>query len=152
MSVVFYLFLQFFLVRFMFVLPVLLLMAIICLPKHFWYILRVFISIYRCYLQCWRILFRPHFSTHSDCLCHLVDVRPYASSWEFLLIDSFVEILSSITLRMVPSIFPGGQHRGLSYCGDFYLIVFFSNIFLVLLRYSSLMLFHLYLFDSVRFQ
>ena len=43
--------------------------------------------------------------THIVCLCHLLDVRPYASSWVSLFSGLFVEVLPTFSLKMVPSIF-----------------------------------------------
>ena len=51
------------------------------------------------------------FLTHTVCLRHLWDVRPYVSSWVFLFSSPFVEVLFGMSLRMAPSILQGRQPR-----------------------------------------
>ena len=62
----------------------------------------------QCYLQCRRVLFLLPFLTHRVYQCHLLDVRPYASSYVFLFSCSFVEVILWSTLRIVPSILQDG--------------------------------------------
>ena len=54
------------------------------------------------YLQRWRVLFLLLFLTHIVCLCHLSNVRPYASQVVFLSSRPFVWVLSLSISRMVP--------------------------------------------------
>ena len=55
--------------------------------------LRVLISMYRRYLQCWRVLYILLCMTHIISLCHLSDVMLYASFLFFLFSCPFVEAL-----------------------------------------------------------
>ena len=54
------------------------------------------------------------FLTHTACLCHLWDVRPYTSSWMFFFSGQFTEVLFSSILRMVLSILQEWQPSCLS--------------------------------------
>ena len=45
---------------------------------------------------------------HAVCLCHVWEIRLYASPWVFLFSDPFVEVLWS-NLKMVPNIQRGGS-------------------------------------------
>ena len=105
--------------------------------------LRDVLSMYRRYFQCWRVLFL-FFLTHIVCL-YLWGVRPYASSWVFLFFGSFVEVLPSTTLRMVPSILRGWQPRCLSIWWDFCSIVWLRVIF----SFSRDILFIIFFFPLV---
>ena len=69
--------------------------------------LLVVISMHQRYLDGWRVLFLLLFLTLTVCLRHLSDVRPYTSSWVFLLPCPFVEVLLWSSLRMVSSILQG---------------------------------------------
>ena len=106
--------------------------------------LRVFLSMYRHYLQYWRAIFLL-FLIHTPCRCYLWDIRPYASSWVFLFSGPFVEILPSSTLRIVPSILQRVKPRCLSLL---YKLV--SSSFLVQLRYSLKFFFQLRLFPFTK--
>ena len=82
--------------------------------NHFSFALfKVVVSMYRRYVECWRVIFLLLFLTHTVCRCHLCILRPFASSWVFLFSSPFVEVLTS-TLKMVPSILRGGQFSYLS--------------------------------------
>ena len=85
-------------------------------------------------------------------LCHLCDVRPNTSSLVFLFSRPFVEVLHSSTLRMTPSISRDGQSRCLSFWWEFCNIVWFPLV--SSFSWDTLLnfLFHLSLFNGVRFQ
>ena len=70
----------------------------------------VIVSMYRRYIQCWRVLILLLFLTHRVCPYHLWEVRPNASLLAFYLSGPFVVIPSSY-LRMVPIILRKGQPR-----------------------------------------
>ena len=90
--------------------------------------LLVIVSMYRCYLGYWRVMFFL-FLIHTVCLPHLRDVRPDASSIVLLFSVPFVEVLLWYTLRMVLSILRGGQPRCLSLWWDFYNVVLVWVVF-----------------------
>ena len=75
--------------------------------------LRVVVSIHQRCLQCKRVLFLL-FVRYIACLCHLWNVKSYASSLVCLLSGPFVEDLSSSSSRMVSSILKRRQPRHLS--------------------------------------
>ena len=91
--------------------------------------LRVLLLMRQRYLQYWRILFLL-FLTHIVYLCHLSDVRPYASL-VFLYSGPLAWILTSSILRMVPSILQDRQPRFLSLWWDFCSKAWFRDIFLI---------------------
>ena len=82
------------------------------------------LSLYRRCLQCWWVLFFL-FLAHIVCLSHFWSVR----SLVFLPYGQFVEVLSSSTLRMVPSILKGGLLRYLSFSWGFCSIVWYWVVF-----------------------
>ena len=69
--------------------------ALTSLPSAlFLCILLVVVSMYRRYVEGWWVLFLL-FLTHRVCLCHLYDVRAYASLLVFLFSGPLVEVLPS---------------------------------------------------------
>ena len=121
----------------MFVLSVLFLVALISLPLHFLYILRVVVSMHWCYLEWWHVLILLLFLTHTVSLRHLWVVRPYASSWVFLSSVPFVEVLLSSTLRMDSSILRGaGITQVFIHLMRFLRCGVSSSSFLAVTRYS----------------
>ena len=58
--------------------------------------LRVVLSMYQRYLQCWWVIFLLLFLTFRTWICHFWDVRLYASSWVFFFSDSIVEVLNCL--------------------------------------------------------
>ena len=111
-----------------FVLLVLFLVAVISLSLLFLYSLRVVLSMYQRYLQCWEVLFLLLFLIHIVCPYHLLDVRPDTSSLVFSFSCPFVEVLPSFTLRMVPSILRQGQLSCLSLWWNFCNVVWFQVV------------------------
>ena len=91
----------------------------------------MFSLLHRCIDAIFSVLFLLIFLTHTVCLRHLWDVRPYVSSLVFLFSRPFVEVLLSTDVRMVPSILRRGQLRYLSLCWDFLNVVFFRAVFLL---------------------
>ena len=91
--------------------------------------LRVVVSIYWHYLECWRDLLFLIFLARIVCLCYLTDVRLYDSSLLFSFYGPFDEVLLSSTSRMVPSVSRGGQPRCLSPWWDFCNKVWFWVVF-----------------------
>ena len=121
---------------------VLFLVAVICLYSLFLCSLRVVLSMYRRYIQCWQILIFLLFLTHRVCLYHLWDIKPNAPLWVFLFSSQFVKVISSCILRIVLSTLREGQPRYLSLLWNFCYAV--SSRFLVHLRWFFF--FHLCLF------
>ena len=122
---------------------------------------RVVVLMYRCYFQCWRILFLLLFLTHIACLCHLLVVRLYASSIVFLFSSPFVEVLpcqlqkcSRVSYKgCSPGVYPFVLlMRFLQYClvlGSFLVLLLFdgvrsqySQLLVLLLLLLLLLLFH----------
>ena len=140
-----------FVVLVIFVLFVLFLITVMSFSLLFLCSFRAIISIYRRYLQCLRVLFLLLFLTHIICLCHLWDVRPYATLLDFLFSAPFVEVLPSSTSkwswvsykRSSPGVIP------------FMIYLLYSLVlgsFLAFLRYFLKKFFHLNLFDGDHFQ
>ena len=78
-----------------------LLSVFICL---FWRNLLVDVSMHRRNLEWWHV-FLLLFLTHTVCLHHLWQVRPYVSSKVFFLFSGpFIKVLSSYPLRMILNI------------------------------------------------
>ena len=99
---------------------------------------------YRRYLQYWRVFFLLYL-TRIACLRHLWDVRPYVLLSVFMFSGPFVEVFSSSSLKMVPSIL---QLHALITLMRFLLYCLASSRFLVLPRYTIKIF--LRLFDGVR--
>ena len=94
------------------VLCVLLLVAVISTYCSFICRLRIVLSMYRRYLQCWRVLFLLIFLTHTASHYHLLDVSSHSSSLAFLFSGLFVEDLPLFASRIFLSILRGGWHPG----------------------------------------
>ena len=84
---------------------------------------------YRYYIQSWGMLFLLLFLRHIHCLCHFLDVKPYALSGVFLFPGPFVKVLLVSTLRMIPSILQVGQPKYLSLWLNFCYIIWFRLVF-----------------------
>ena len=65
--------------------------TVISLSLCFFYVF--FLSLYWCNDIIWQDLFLLLFLTHTVCLYHLWDVRPYALSWVFLFFGPFIGVL-----------------------------------------------------------
>ena len=99
-------------IRFIRVLSILFLVAVMSLPPHFFiHLLFIDASIVSRMLTTTLPL---SFLTHLVCVYHLWDLRPHASSWIFLFSGPFVRVLLWPSLRMAPTILWGRQLKYLS--------------------------------------
>ena len=136
-----------------FMLPVLFLVSVIIPSLHFICCLRFIVLMNPCYLQCWRVFLLLLFLTLITCLCHLLGVRPYASSLAFLSSGLFVEVLPSSISRMFSVYLTRGTLRCLSVWWDSCNRTWFWEVFSFVWDILFLFFFsHLHLFDGVRFQ
>ena len=71
-------------------------------------------------VQWWWLLFLLHFLTHTVCLCHLSDIRPWAWSSTFLFFGLFAWVSLLSISRMVQSSFQKELPRCLFVWWDFY--------------------------------
>ena len=85
------------------------------------------------------------FVTTIDCLYHLCDTRPHASSLVFLISGPFTEVLPSSILKMVPSILQGVEPNSKSLWWYFCYIDCFRWVF----SFSCGNMFYLYSSSSI---
>ena len=129
-------------------LPVSSLVVVISLsPCFFLCILLVAASMDRGYLECWQV-FLHLFVTHTVCLLHLLDVRPYAKSWVILF--SICWSSSLVHFKNGPEYLTRGTEHVFIPLMRFLLRSLLSSsseeIFFLIF------FFHLRMFDGVRFQ
>ena len=85
--------------------------------------------------------------THIDCLYHLLDIRPYASSRVFSFSSPFAEVFSSSTLRIVPSILQDlVSNIFLVFTRYYFLIFTFISVYLMVNRFQHSQIFVSFLF------
>ena len=118
----------------------------LCCHWCYWPLLLVLICSFECPLQM-LVYIHPYnrlFLTHIVCLYRHSDVRPWALSLSFLSSGSFVEVLCSSILRMLPIILQEGHGIPATELG----FEMSSRIFLILFSYFF---FHFRLFNGVHF-
>ena len=113
----------------------------------------VFVSMHRCYIQCWQVIFHFLFLTH--CLCLLWSVKPFYIVISFLVLLSLRWSSSLIHFKNGPVSLTRGTAQMFINSSYFCYIVWFRVVLSLswsILFYFCFFFFHLRMFDGVHFQ